>query len=533
MVTIKYSDTDGPHTVDLDRASTSIGRSPDEHIVLRDPYVSRHHALIMRENETYTVIDQNSKYGTFLNKRRIERSELALGDVLQMGSVDGTQLRFDMQQTNEVSSGRLAPPANDLLSSLSQLQSHAPEIEKLNWLLRAARQLNEGGALEEILSALLHLTLQLTGMERGFVFFLEDDVIRLARGLHSSGEVLEEDSTVSRRAIHKAIESESKFSISDTWTDNSVSGWSSVMANSIRSICCIPLRKRGSGDQRNKHLGLLYLDSGKNLRDLTGLDHQLLDTIAAEGAALLHNAVLSEAEYKARQAREELALAAQIHSGLMSMALPVLPYANIRAKSIPCLAIGGDFYDAVALEDSVCVVFADVSGKGISAAIVAATLQGIVHSQFLARQPLSSIAAVVNYFLCTRKVGKYATMVLLKFFPDGNLEYMNCGHIPPLAVLGARIQRLEESALVVGLIAGATYTSAHYKLQPGERLLVVSDGVTEAEDIEGNQFGDSGLEVVASLENLSAILDRVSRFHAPNPSQDDCTLLEIQYTGET
>jgi sigma-B regulation protein RsbU (phosphoserine phosphatase) len=179
------------------------------------------------------------------------------------------------------------------------------------------------------------------------------------------------------------------------------------------------------------------------------------------------------------------------------------------------------------------VVFADVSGKGISAAIVAATLQGIVHSQFLARQPLSAIAAVVNSFLYTRKVGKYATMVLLKFFPDGNLEYMNCGHIPPFAILGPRIQRLEESGLVVGLIAGAAYRSAHYKLQLGERLLVVSDGVTEAEDIEGNQFGDSGLEVVANLENLSAILDHVRRFHAPNPSQDDCALLEIEYTGET
>jgi phosphoserine phosphatase RsbU/P len=533
IVSIRYSDPSGPHNVKLDRASTSIGRSLDEHVVLRDPCVSRHHAVIVREGETYTVIDQNSRYGTFLNNRRIERSELAFGDVLQMGSVDGIQLRFDLEQANETTRGRLMPPAADLLSALSELRPHAPAMEKLNWLLRAARQLNEGGPIEDILSAFLHLTLQLTGMERGFVFFLEDDEMRLALGFHASGKMLEEDSTISRQAIRKALESESKFSISDTSTDNIAAGWSSVMANSISSICCIPLRKHASVGQRNKHLGLLYLDSHKSLRDLTKLDHQLLDTIAAEAAALLHNAVLSEAEYKARQAREELALAAQIHSGLMSMALPELAYANIRAQSIPCLAIGGDFYDAVALENSVYVVFADVSGKGISAAIVAATLQGIVHSQFFATQPLSGIAALVNYFLCTRKVGKYATMVLLQLFPDGNLEYMNCGHIPPLAVLGTQIRRLEESSLVVGLIAGATYTSAHYKLQPGERLLLVSDGVTEAEDIDGNQFGDSGLEGVVTLENLSAILDRVTRFHAPNPAQDDCTLLEIQYTGGT
>ena len=355
--------------------------------------------------------------------------------------------------------------------------------------------------------------------------------MRLAQGLSADGEALEEDSTVSRRAIHKAIESESEFSIGDTSADDNTSGWSSVMTNSIRSICCIPLRKRASAREPSRLLGLLYLDSQIGLRDLTRIDHQLLDTIAAEAAALLHNALLADAEYKARQAREELAVAAKIHSGLMSMTLPLLPYAEIHAKSVPCLAIGGDFYDAVALEDCVCVVVADVSGKGVSAAIVAATLQGIIHSQFLARQSLPEIAVVVNHFLCARDVGKYATMVLLKLFPDGSVEYANCGHIQPLAVQDTQITRLEEANLVVGLIAGASYTSAHCTLRSGEWLLLASDGVTEAEDIAGNQFGDSGLIAVAHYENIDAIVDRVKNFQAPNPAQDDCTLLKIRYTG--
>jgi serine phosphatase RsbU (regulator of sigma subunit) len=213
------------------------------------------------------------------------------------------------------------------------------------------------------------------------------------------------------------------------------------------------------------------------------------------------------------------------------MTLPSLPYAEIQAKSVPCLAIGGDFYDAVALEDCVCIVLADVSGKGVSAAIVAATLQGIIHAQFLARQSLPEIAIVVNRFLCDRDVGKYATMVLLKLFPDGRVEYANCGHIQPIAVHDDRIVRLEEANVVVGLIGPATYTSASYALQPGEWLLLASDGVTEAEDIAGNQFGDSGLNAVAHYENIDAIIDRVDNFHAPNPAQDDCTLLKIRYTG--
>jgi serine phosphatase RsbU (regulator of sigma subunit) len=531
-ISLSYSDADGQHIIDLDRESTSIGRSPGKDIVLSDASVSRHHAVILREGNICTVVDQNSTYGTFLNSVRVERSVLKTGDVLQMGSVKGPQLKFHVRQGDQTIKGLLQSPVTELLTSLSALQSSTHEMEKLNWLLRAARQLNEGGAIEDILSAFLHLTLQLTGLERGFVFLLEDGEMRLAQGLRADGATLEEDSTVSRRAIQKAIESESQFSISDTSADDHASGWSSVLAHSIRSICCIPLRKRVSAKEPNQLLGLLYLDSRIEWRDLNRIDHQLLDTIAAEAAALLHNALLAEAEYKARQAREELAVAAKIHSSLMSMTLPSLPYAEIHAKSVPCLAIGGDFYDAVALEDCVCAIVADVSGKGVSAAIVAATLQGIIHSQFVARQSLPEIAALVNHFLYTRNVGKYATMVLLKLFPDGCIEYMNCGHIPPLAVHGTQVRRLEGGNLIVGLIADASYTLTHSVLQPGERLLIVTDGITEAEDAAGNQFGDSGLHMAAHYDNLEAILDHVASFQAPNLAEDDCTLLEIRYIGK-
>jgi serine phosphatase RsbU (regulator of sigma subunit) len=539
IITLNYVDADGSHSVNLDRDSTSIGRSPNQDIVLNDPCVSRLHAIILRDGDTYTVVDQNSTHGTFLNATRVERAVLEFGDVLQMGSLKGPQLRFHLRQKDQETNYPLESRVSGLLSSLSEFRHPSDELgpptremEKLNWLLRAARQLNEGNAIEDILSAFLHLTLQLTRLERGFVFFQEESGMRLARGLSADGKTLEEDSTVSRRAIHRAIEGESKFTISDTSADDNASGWSSVMVNKIRSIYCIPLRKRVSAIEPSQLLGLLYLDSQIGLRDLTKIDHQLLDTIAAEAAMLLHNALLAEAEYKARQAREELAIAAKIHSNLMSMTLPSLPYAQINAKSVPCLAIGGDFYDAVALEDCLCVTIADVSGKGVSAAIVAATLQGIIHAQFRSGQSLADIATVVNQFLCTRNVGKYATMVLLKLFPNGRVEYVNCGHIQPLVVQGPRIRPLEEGDLVVGLVAGASYTSAHCVLEPGDRLLLTTDGITEAEDIAGNQFGGSRLNAVAQYGNLDAIIEDVKNFQSPNLAQDDCTLLEIRYLGE-
>jgi phosphoserine phosphatase RsbU/P len=536
--TLSYSDFNGHHAVSLDRDATSVGRSPTQDVVLSDPYVSRLHAAIRRIGNSYAVEDQGSAHGTFLNSVRVERSILQFEDVLQLGSLGGLRLRFHLSEHNENASDVARSSVTTLLSSLNELRGlggglrpAAREMEKLNWLLRAARQLNEGGAIEDILSTFLHLTLQLAGLERGFVFFREEGEMRLVQGLDAEGKIVKEDSSVSRRAMQKAIESDSRFTVSDSLADKDAAGWSSVMANGIRSIYCIPLRKRTSVDAPNQLLGLLYLDSHLALGELTEVDHQLLDTIATEAATLLHNALLAEAESKARQDREELAVAAKIHSGLMSIALPKVPFAVLQAKSVPCLAIGGDFYDAVALEDSVCVVIADVSGKGVPAAIVAATLQGIIHAQLLVEQDLPAIASVVNQFLCSHNVGKYATMILLKLFSDGRIEYVNCGHIQPVSIWNREIRRLEEGNLIVGLIDSATYTSAHCVLRPGERLLLPTDGITEAEDSSGKQFGDTGLDTIAYNEDVNLILDHVTKFQAPNQAQDDCTLVEIRYVG--
>ena len=535
---LRYADQDGQHSVPLNAASTSIGRSPGQDVVVSDPCVSRQHAIILNEANVWTVVDRNSTHGTFLNGTRVQRAELKHGDILQLGSMDGLRIHFQLEIGSGLDAGPDHNSVSGLLSSMaslapsSQLNSlEGSQIERLNWLLSAARQLNAGGAITEILTTLLQLTLQLTGVERGFVFLRKDSEMKLALGLNADGRIVEEDSTVSRRAMQRAIESESKFSISDTTADENVSAWASVMINKIRSIYAIPLRKRDSKSQQTELLGLLYLDSQIGVGNLSEVDHQVLDTIATEAAALLHNVLLAEEEYKARRAREELAIAARIHSGLMPITLPVIPYAVLQAKSIPCLEIGGDFYDAIMLEDCVCVGIADVSGKGVPAAIVAATLQGIIHAQLCSRQSLPDIAALVNHFLCTRNVGKYATMVLLKLFADGSVEYINCGHVKPLLVQSAEIRELEEANPIVGLLAGATYASARCKLHPGERLLLATDGLAEAENSAGECFGNSGLGAIAHYEDVAEILDSVARFHAPNAAQDDCTLVAIQYNG--
>jgi sigma-B regulation protein RsbU (phosphoserine phosphatase) len=108
-------------------------------------------------------------------------------------------------------------------------------------------------------------------------------------------------------------------------------------------------------------------------------------------------------------------------------------------------------------------------------------------------------------------------MVIVKLFPDGRLEYINFGHLFPLVVWGKHTRQLEESNLVVGLFPKAEYSSAKDTLRPGERLLLATDGITEAENSEGLQFEDHWLSAVTRCRNIGEILDQVARFQSPQP----------------
>ena len=164
-----------------------------------------------------------------------------------------------------------------------------------------------------------------------------------------------------------------------------------MVQQSIRMVYCIPLRKRAAGTDCHEKdiLGVLYLDSRLQPGKLSQVDNDLLETISTEAAALVENAFLAQAEESARRYREELNIAAAIQQGLMEFAIPNLPYARVHARSVACKDVGGDFYDVIATPDGLYIVIADISGKGVSAAILASTLQGLLYGLLLAGQPLA------------------------------------------------------------------------------------------------------------------------------------------------
>lgn len=522
-------------TLVLDHSPFTIGRKVDKDLVVADPRASRDHAVIISESGEFFLVDQASKHGTYVNGERVQRVKLQPNDRIEFGARDAGYVIFQPVQATTSTAREFLHQISDL-----HISTQTTDLEKLTLFLEAARKLNTTGVLDEILVTLIESTLRLTGAERGYVFLVEEGGrLRLAAGRNSSGAALLDDKTISHSILDDAIHSNSEFLVSDTSQSSDLAVRNSVIAYDLRTVICIPLRRTqvqaaraGDGSPQTPVLGALYLDARYTSRNLSGVGPDVLHAIAREAAALVENARLAEAEEANRRYQQQMAIAASIQQGLMAVTIPEVAFAALRARNISCKEIGGDFFDAVRTGDELAVVIADVCGKGITAALLASTLQGMIYSHLVARMPLPEIASAVNRFFCQKHIGeKYATVVIVRMNNRGELEYVNCGHVPPLLVSQGRVMRPEVSNVPVGLLADAAYQGGACKLAPGDRLLLVTDGVTEAENAQGEFFEDARLQEIAAESSFEEIFAAVNAFCAGTPLADDCTVVELRFTG--
>ncbi len=182
------------------------------------------------------------------------------------------------------------------------------------------------------------------------------------------------------------MQSNSEFLLTDTSQSLDLAGRQSIVAYDLRTVACIRLRKMQVQATRDAQtpvpsanaaeaMGVLYVDSRFASRDISGVDQKILHVIATEAASLIENARLVQAEEESRRYQQELSIAASIQQRLMQVKIPEVPFARLRGKNLSCKEIGGDFFDAVNTKEGLAVVLADVSGKGVSAALLASTLQ--------------------------------------------------------------------------------------------------------------------------------------------------------------
>lgn len=514
------------------RTPFSIGRRHDRDLVLDDPHVSRQHAEIALsegpEGPEYLVHDLGSRHGTWVNGQRVELSPLHPGDRIEFGTRSGGMLVFEP----------VTGAAQEFLQQMAALERRGPEsdLEKLTVFLDLARRLHSGNMLEEVLATLLDATVRLTGAERGFVFLRRaDGTLTPVAGRDASGHSLAADTTLSRSIVEEAACCSTEFLLTDTLSASLIRTRTSVVAHDLRMILCLPLRRRHA-DASGEHesiMGVIYFDSHLPGSRLSTLSRDILLVIATEAAALIENARLIEAEAQTARYRQELAIAAAIQHELLPARLPHPEHAAVRFHCLPCYEVGGDFIDVVEQPDALALAIADVCGKGISAALLASTLQGMIHAQLHARLPLDEIATALHDFLRERQLqDHYITLILARMEPAGRLQWLNCGHVPPLLVQHDASRLLLEGGMPLGLPIGPgrlpVETTA---LTPGDRLLLLTDGVTEAEQ-DDEAFGEERLLLATRGQDpFHDVLEALHAFRSTAPLQDDCTVLEVHYRG--
>jgi len=514
---------DTSRTVDIAIFPFTIGRQPDSDLFLAHTQVSRQHAVLQHDESGYFLQDLGSRHGTFVNGVRRETARLQSGDRIELG-ISGITLFFFSPQDPHASTTR------NLLSQLATTPASS-ELQKLSLFLQAAQSLNNAQVLKDILSTMLEYTLRLTGAERGFVF-LGDTPARLTleTGLASDGQLLVDDSKISRSILRDAAESGQEFLIGDVSGEGLPIGRESIVAHELRSIIAIPLR----GHASTNLLGMLYLDSRVHTSTLNRIGRNILHAIATEAATLVENARMVQAQRAADLLRNELEIAASIQQSIIPRELPVLTYANLVGRTVQSTEVGGDFYDVIPIGNNgsagFIAIVADVSGKGMPAALLASIIHGMLYAQVKACPSLVDAVASVNDFLCSRFLGKrYVTLIALHYKPSGHIELVNGGHVQPYLVREDGIAELiRDGDVPVGLLPDATFHAVQFALPPKARLILLSDGITEIEDPAGDQFGTTGLpHYLAAAEPIDSIFKAMQQFSGGEPSRDDCTLFVI------
>ena len=502
----------------------TIGRAEDCDASIADFKISRQHAAVTFEAGEYFISDMGSRHGTFVNGSRCEPAKLTKlknDDEITFGTA-GIKIVF-------LNGRRAANPANVLLTRLVS-KSDISDLEKLRLFLEAARSLTSGVVVDDVLRNMLDYALKITKAERGFAYLKNTSgAATLACGLDSNGIPTMNDANVSHSVVHEAMATAAEFITGDALQQLALAARQSIMLNELRTVIAIPLRLR-HGTTASDVDGVLYLDSRSVSQNLSGVSHEVLRALASECAAVLESAKLVAAEHVAQQYRQEMEIAASIQRSLISTSEVENDFVRIQGRSIPCREIGGDFFDVHVSPDAVTVIVADVSGKGVSAALLASVIHGMFYAQMSSGALMVDAIASVNSFLCSRVAGqKYATLLATQLNRTGKLTIVNCGHVPAILLEHGVTTHIKEGDMPVGLITETEFHVIEREFAPGSRLCILTDGISETENAEEVEFGTTAIEnLLRGDDPITTILEAVQVFCEHREAQDDRTLVVLE-----
>lgn len=537
---------------DLDGETLRIGRASGNDLVLQDLNVSRNHAAVVRRTEGVYVVDAGGKNGTYVNDQRItEPVRLGAGDRVRLGS---TVLVFNGRVPSNVefsdrpllhgagttflpASGLRTPDMHDLPLVIDSVTpapfrsglasgSAAAIIQEANDELVFHRP------LPEILETIMDLARRAVPFERGLLMLLEGDrlvpqVIRVPPD--ESGSVI----SVSRTIADRVLQNKESILTSDAQLDDRFRLGHSVEAQQLRSVMCVPLWNN------RDVIGLIYLDNRHRAGLFREDNLRIMSFLANVAAVKIENARLFEQVVAAERMEQELQKAAEIQDHLLPSQGPPIPGYEVFGSSVPCRAVGGDYFDYIELPGGrYGLALGDVAGKGLPAALLMCMFQAGLHALCEMDLAPDDTISRLNQILCRRlPANRFVTFFYGVLDPARHtLTFVNAGQNPPCRLgKNEAIDRLTATGPPLGLFAGATYTARTLDLSPGDLVLCFSDGATEGRSAADEEFGEERLIGIVREsrgdrpeEIVQKATSAVERHSAASPRQDDTTLVVLK-----
>jgi serine phosphatase RsbU (regulator of sigma subunit) len=528
---LHVSDSQGRRVVVLDRPQFLIGRRTSADLQIISTDVSREHAEIAQENGRWVLRDRASRYGTFVNGEQITERALQHGDRIRLGRTDAIELVFMTEGAKT--------------TGFLEAASDGGDLRQMAAILNGLRALGSGRVLDEVLALVMDSALEVTKAERGFMMLAGPDgelEFKIARG-RGKTTLPGTSFTTSEKIPREVYRTGESRMVGDLMEGNWKGQHDGTIAVGIRHVLCVPLRvtpMSAAAASNQRVIGVLYLDGRERSTMLSKVTQSSLEAFAQQAAMAIDSARLyAESAEKARIERD-LQIAAEIQRALLPEPVFESTVVDLAADSIPCRTVGGDFFDYLEMgEKGFGFALGDVAGKGPPAALLAAAVQ----SNFVAQAPVSTdpaeAMARVNKALLRRAIeARFATMFYGAVTADGRLSYCTAGQEPPLVVGRSRTSWLETGGPVLGLLAIATYEFETVTLEPGDLVVVCSDGVTEARNRAGDEFGrDRLLDAVRGCHGarpdavLEQLMGAVRQFSEGAAQGDDVTALVLRYRG--
>jgi len=525
-----------------------IGRSSRSGLVIPDPYLSRRQARLYRAQDGWYLEDLGGRNPTLLNGLPVTQPTcLSVGDLIKMSA---TLLRVapaqDLAQTDDTTpaissdSGAVFRPASAMIER-SQLFDPAQASEvylrrqgaRLGLLNEVHRALAHPISLDELFKLILDRVFSLLIPEEA-VIFLKDARGKFYRAATRRLPGVLGDFLYSSTLVKEVTEKQLAALVVDTSRDERFAAAPSIVASGVRSLVAAPLVDPETCP------GMIVLSSRANIRQFSEEDMELLVSLASVAALRIRNIALAEDAARRRALEKELELARAIQVGLLPESLPQPADYELWASNAPSRAVSGDLYEAEMRNDGrECVMLVvDVSGKGMAAALLTASLEALAVGPIEVGLPADEICAKLSRRLHARtSPERYATAFVAVLDNERHtVRYANAGHNPALLMRAdGRSQQLPATGLPLGLLPIVEYTAEEVSLAPGDALLIYTDGITEAANPEGEEYGLARLEATlrrhlgGSLDDLVEGLEQdLEGFVNGVPYGDDRTILVLR-----